>query len=735
MVKILIYVHNNCETVELCLNAVVNMSGETPKEIIVIDDGSIDNSIEQLSGYEQIKIVKHEFLGITKAINQQLCNIGDNDLVRINGNVVIKTENWLDELQKTIYKSAETGIAGVRLLFADDRIETDGRNFVNGLGYEERHINLNAFKVNTDCKTQIIEVDSVCSALAYYKNDVLKTAGYFDENYFPMFTEDDDYCISARINNYSVISNSFIQAYHFIPVKSPTDLQLPVEQEEVFSPLTDYRKLIQGEHSKYWKSKWLWDLYYPDLNLIRKLYGKTGVCWNIGKKLKLECNEKFPSVDICLVTWNNLSLLQRMMESLAKTDYPQDKINIYITDNGSKDGTVDYLKLLEREYSFKIHNQFLPFNSGVAYGLNLAVIKGNGKLVARLDDDIILPADWLMELVKVIINRPYCGMTGPKVLNDNSIHSIQCTDFKLFPSYQTHENEIDTGQADYFSKTAHLRGCCNLYRRDVFENCGLFDIRFSPSQFDDPDHQISMLARGYEIIYNGYVAIIHKLNSGVNNSYAGLSNMLGNQHKFFGKWGNNIYELLDKSIEFSYEGRRIEIDDNISKNPVLETKVKYIRNNEFCAAATKVINFRIINQNNINLFIESFYKNVLEIFRSNNYHNAITVLHTALNFDPSRINTVLFLYITYFKLGALEKADHFKNLLKVLNKKNIDKLETQSEFYKEKYFKSIVSQLNMNPVHNSLETIIERLIIEQQFSLALFMSMFLFEESLEKTEN
>jgi len=679
-VTVLVYLHNNIDTIEACLNSVINMSKQVIKEIIVIDDGSMDGSAELLSSFGHIKIIKHEFLGITKSINIQLTNILDNDLVRINGNVVIKTENWLEQLQNTAYQNEETGIVGVRLLLADNRIETDGRNFINGLGYEERFVNINEFKLNDGCKQQITEVDSVSSAFSYYKNDVLKRAGYFDENYFPLFTEDDDYCISARKSNFSIVANSIIQAYHFILVKTSTDLYLTDENEKFMSALTDSAGFIQAEHFKYWKEKWLWDLKYPDLDLIRKLYGSTKICWNIGEKLKFSSGEEFPSVDLCLVTWNNLPLLKRMMESLSSTDYPKDKINVYITDNGSNDGTVEYLKLLSTEFIFKIHPEFLPINSGVPYGLNLAVIKGKGELVAKIDDDIIFPSNWLKDLVKVILKRPYCGMICPKVLNDNSFHSIQSADFVVFPSHTAHENEADVGQVDYFSKASNLRGCCNLYRRDVFNNCGLFDIRFSPSQYEDLDHQIAVLARGYEIIYDGYVNVIHKLNSGLDKSSAGLSSFRGNQLKLFGKWGIDIYEILDKSIELSCEGRKIDINKNVSYPLNAGGSINYNLNKDFCISAEGMINFKLEKQSDFNHFIESLLNNAIKQIQSNSLQNTLSILHFALYLDPSRISTILLFYIVYYRLGIAKQANDFKDLLWVLNKKNIDKLNLQSKF-------------------------------------------------------
>ena len=696
-VTVIVYLHNNADTIEACLNSVINLSEQLIKEIIVVDDGSVDGSSELLSGIRNIKLVKHEFLGIAKSINQQLVWVGDNDLVRINGNVVIITENWLEQLQESAYSNIDTGVAGGRLLLADDRIETDGRNFINGLGYEERFVNINAFKINESCKQQVTEVDSVSSALSYYKNELLKIVGCFDENYYPLYTEDDDYCISARKNNFNVIANSFIQAYNFVPAKTTADLSPKDNNAKIVTALLSTKSFIQTEHIKYWETKWLWNLRYPDLDLIRNLYADTKICWNIGEKLKFNSNDEYPTVDLCLVTWNNLSLLKKMIDSLTETDYPKDRVSVYITDNGSNDGTVEYLKCLEKGYKFKVHPEFLPINSGVSYGLNLAIIKGTGKLVARLDDDIILPPNWLVDLVKVILKRPYCGMTCPKILNDNSYHSIQSADYVIYPSHTAHENEVDEGQVDYYSKSSNLRGCCNLYRRDVFENCGLFDIRFNPSQYDDLDHHIAVLSRGYEIIYNGYVNIIHKLNSGLANSDAGLSSFRGNQLKLFGKWGINIYEILDSCIDLSYEGRKIDINRNVSYTLNKSESINFILNKVFCINAKSAINFKLENRIEFDNFIESLLTIAIAQIKLNILVKALSIINMALNLDPARISTILLLHIVYIKLGIPDKADYFKKLLCMLNNKNSGKNYLPEVFHKDKFISLIYSNADLSP--------------------------------------
>src|SRR5262249_21151127 len=110
------------------------------------------------------------------------------------------------------------------------------------------------------------------------------------------------------------------------------------------------------------------------------------------------------------------------------------------------------------------------------------------------------------------------------------------------------------------ARAIHVRGCCNLYRRDVFARCGLFDLRYSPSQFDDPDHHLAVAAAGFEILYDGRVGVVHKLNNRLDRSYAALSNQQGNAAKMYGKWGPDVFEVLERSLDLSREGRYLPDD-------------------------------------------------------------------------------------------------------------------------------------------------------------------------------
>jgi len=88
-----------------------------------------------------------------------------------------------------------------------------------------------------------------------------------------------------------------------------------------------------------------------------------------------------------------------------------------------------------------------------------------------------------------------------------------------------------------------------LYRRKVFETAGAYDIGFSPSQLDDLDHFVAVRNAGYDILFDGRVAVEHKINSGADRSPRAQSSQAANFGRLVGKWGENAFEILESAID------------------------------------------------------------------------------------------------------------------------------------------------------------------------------------------
>jgi Glycosyl transferase family 2 len=111
-------------------------------------------------------------------------------------------------------------------------------------------------------------------------------------------------------------------------------------------------------------------------------------------------NRSMPFFSIIIPTFNRIELLPRTVESVLAqwfTDY-----EIIVVDDGSTDGTLDYLRSLENQVN--VLNQ--P-NLGPGVARNLGVRHAKGHYLAFLDsDDLLFP--WTLEVYREVVYRENC---------------------------------------------------------------------------------------------------------------------------------------------------------------------------------------------------------------------------------------------------------------------------------------------------------------------------------------
>jgi len=277
--------------------------------------------------------------------------------------------------------------------------------------------------------------------------------------------------------------------------------------------------------------------------------------------------QSFPRTHIFIYTWNKCAELEIALRSLATTNY--DNYKLFVLNNGSSDGTEQLLSnllpTLFREY--KIIN--LPVNIGAPAARNWLYADTENRqadYLAYFDDDIEVQPDWLTRLVASLEQNPRAGVVGAKIINASGPKIVQhsggvltqaeewINNVVLFTNVPDHEQFYNVSERDY------VMGCANLYRRSAMDEVGMFDIQFSPTQFDDVDHHLRMRLKGWQVLFNGYVEVRHHRSSGG----AANANHLANRFKLEKKYS------ADEAAKIISAGASV---DFVAKHPwVLDMK-------------------------------------------------------------------------------------------------------------------------------------------------------------------
>lgn len=240
MVSVLIPIYGKLEYTLACLDSISKHLPKISFEVLVLDDRSPDDSVEQLRKVKNINVVVNpENLGFTKSCNYGAKHAKGKFLFFLNNDTQVQA-GWLDELYKTFNMFPGTGLVGSKLVYPDGSLqEAGGIIWQDGSAWNygnKQRPDLPAFNYAR-------EVDYVSGAAIMTPTDLFKELGMFDERYAPAYCEDSDFALTVRSAGYRVIYQPLSVVTHYEGVSSGTDV-------------TSGIKSYQVRNSKYMFEKW-----------------------------------------------------------------------------------------------------------------------------------------------------------------------------------------------------------------------------------------------------------------------------------------------------------------------------------------------------------------------------------------------------------------------------------------------------------------------------------------------
>ncbi|MDI6603124.1 MAG: glycosyltransferase family 2 protein [Patescibacteria group bacterium] len=222
----------------------------------------------------------------------------------------------------------------------------------------------------------------------------------------------------------------------------------------------------------------------------------------------------YPKVSIIILNWNGLENTIECLESLQKITYSNHEV--IIVDNGSKGNDVKILKQKFGEYVHVIKNKRnLGFAEGNNVGIRYAMRKDSGYILL-LNNDTIVDADFLTELIKVAESDPKIGIVGPKIYYYYEPDKIWFAGGEIHwwkgKTKHLHTREIDKGQANKIREVDYITGCTLLVKGSVLKKIGLLDASYF-SYFEETDFCVRAKQKNYTILYVPTAKVWHKISA------------------------------------------------------------------------------------------------------------------------------------------------------------------------------------------------------------------------------
>jgi GT2 family glycosyltransferase/glycosyltransferase involved in cell wall biosynthesis len=212
--------------------------------------------------------------------------------------------------------------------------------------------------------------------------------------------------------------------------------------------------------------------------------------------MQLAIVELYEKVSIVVITYNNFNLTVQCVNSILRnTTWPN--YQLIVVDNGSDDGTCDYLERLRQEVpSVKIILN--PENRGFAAANNQGLREANGDILLLLNNDTVVPKGWLDPLVHHLRDSSI-GLVGPvtNAVGNEAKIKVSYTDIQQMQDFADGYTEAHKGRLFDISMLAMF---CVAFRRDVLDEVGFLDEAFGIGMFEDDDYSRRVQASGYRTV-------------------------------------------------------------------------------------------------------------------------------------------------------------------------------------------------------------------------------------------
>jgi cellulose synthase/poly-beta-1,6-N-acetylglucosamine synthase-like glycosyltransferase len=180
-----------------------------------------------------------------------------------------------------------------------------------------------------------------------------------------------------------------------------------------------------------------------------------------GEKIKLS---NYPAVTVIVPCFNEEGTIDKTVQSLFNLNYPQDKINIFLVDDGSTDGT---LNTLQKFTSYKNVKIFHKENGGKHTALNLGLANVETEFLGCLDADSFVDPESLSRIMSYFQKDPSSMAVAPSIIVNNPKTIIQKA------------QKAEYYMAVYVKKMLGFLGAIHvtpgpltIFRKKVFDNLG-----------------------------------------------------------------------------------------------------------------------------------------------------------------------------------------------------------------------------------------------------------------------
>jgi GT2 family glycosyltransferase len=224
-------------------------------------------------------------------------------------------------------------------------------------------------------------------------------------------------------------------------------------------------------------------------------------------------DKDLPLVSIIAVSLNGKKWLEGLFSSIKATDYPEAKLEYIFVDNGSTDGSVEFVKnMFPSDSRLRIIQN--KTNMGWSPANNQGMKIAKGEIIVCISNDMMVDKSWIREIVNVMQSNAQIGMV--------QCNSLSMWDRKTPDSGMNYLDKL--GYSYSYAATNRkyevffAEGMAFAIKKEVIRKVGVFDDYFF-MEYDDMDLSWRVRLGGYKIFYAPAAKVYHARGGTVGATY------------------------------------------------------------------------------------------------------------------------------------------------------------------------------------------------------------------------
>jgi len=197
-------------------------------------------------------------------------------------------------------------------------------------------------------------------------------------------------------------------------------------------------------------------------------------------------------VSVIVPAYNAEKTIELCINSLLNQNYPKNKYEIIIIDDGSKDKTKNIIK------NFKKIRLIERSHKGPSVARNSGAKRSKNEYILFIDSDCIAPKNWIKNIIKPFEDKDVIAVSGTyKTKNKDKL-------IARFVGYEIEERHKKLNREIDFVSTFSA-----AYRRKIYLKVGGLDEKFTRASADDTSLSFKLDRLGKKMIFEPKAYVYH----------------------------------------------------------------------------------------------------------------------------------------------------------------------------------------------------------------------------------